>query len=776
MKTLISITLTSISLFLQAQGIVNNGNKIVVKAGAFITVNGTNGNITNTTLVNDGSIDNEGSISLQGNWLNSAPNGGLINTNTTGTVTLNGTSLQSIGGSSATNFENLTLVNASGAQLSYNQTLKGTLTVTSGILTTTGYNFTLLSDASGTARIAPILGNINGNITMQRYLSSATTGWRSLGAPVTGRTLTDWEDNFIMSGFSGSSYPSFPFISVYSYNEAAAGSYSIGNVPATDISNPITPGTGYWCYVGPTPITVDVTGPPVKFAQTFSVSYTPSTGTVDDGYVMIGNPYPSSIDWTSASWTKTNINNAVYVWNPQLQQYSSWVAGVGTNGGSNIIPSSQGFFIQANAAGPALSCNENIKSTTDQAVYRLASQSAGYYMNLKLFGNGYGDEAYIRFDAGATHYYDADADARKYLSDNPQVPSLSSADSSGKDMSINSFPLLTSEMSIPVKTTVGATGSYTITGDTMNHMPPGFCIILEDLLTGAMTDLRTTSSYVFNIEDTTATARFLLHMGKPIEVAAIATNCYQSNTGKAIAKGNGSGPWDYVWYNSSNAVIKTSNNSMVADTVANLAAGIYSVSITDMASACGVITSTVEVNDAPQIMAAFVFLHDTIFAGSIDSLQIINGSSGTTNYSWNFGDGSPVENSQNPKAHSYTLPGTYTVSLRAGQNNCFAYLSKMLTVVQSSHVAIEETKDLSSRTALIYPNPNDGHFSITLPSHLAEGTILEIYNTSGKLLYKEALSAEHSEVDLSYYAKAIYFYKLVFPLTKETQNGKLIIY
>lgn len=775
MKILISISLTFISLLLQAQGIVNNGNKIVVKAGAFITVNGTNAHISNTTLVNDGSVDNDGSISLQGNWLNSAPNGGFINTNTTGTVTLNGTSLQSIGGSSATNFENLTLINASGAQLSNSQNLKGTLTVTSGILTTTGYDFTLLSDASGTARIAPILGDITGNITMQRYLTSATTEWRSLCAPVTGATLNEWADNFIMSGFPGSAYPTFPFVSVYSYNEAAAGSYSIGSVPATDISNAITPGTGYWAYIGPTPITVDVTGPPVKFAQTFSVTYTPSTGPVDDGYVMIGNPYPSSIDWTSPSWTKTNINNAVYVWNPQLQQYSSWVAGVGTNGGSNIIPSSQGFFIQANAPGPALSCNENIKSATDQAVYRSASQSAGYYMNLKLFGNGYGDEAYIRFEAGATHYYDADADARKYLSDNPQVPSLSSADSSGKDMSINTFPLLSSEVTIPVKTTVGATGTYTITGDTMNHMPAGFCIVLEDLLTGAITDLRTTSAYVFNIEDTTTVARFLLHMGKPIQVSSLATSCYHSNTGKAIAKGNGSGPWDYVWYDSSSSVIKTSYNSMSADTAVNLIAGTYSVSITDMASACGVITNTIVVNDAPQIIAAFVFLRDTIFAGSVDSLEINNMSSGTTNYSWNFGDNSPLENNQNPQAHSYSLPGTYTVGLTAGQTNCFNYFSKTVTVLDANPLGIEETKS-NQATASVYPNPNDGHFSIALPADFSEGTILEIYNTSGKLLYKETLNGEHSEVDLSAYPKAIYFYKLLFPLTKETQNGKLVIY
>jgi hypothetical protein len=715
-------------------------------------------------------IHTGGAISFYGNFFN---NGSFVDSGLV--VTLAGTSAQEIGGSSLTTFKNLTLNNPSGSFLSSSENIAGELNILSGTFSTTGYNFTLLSDINRTARIAPILGNFSGNITMQRYLSSATTGWRSLCAPVTGRDLNEWADNFIMSGFTGSAYPTFPFISVYSYNEAAAGSYSIGNVPATNINNAITPGVGYWCYVGPTPITVDVTGPPVKFAQTFSVTYTPSTGPVDDGYVLVGNPYPSSVDWTSSSWTKTNINSAIYTWNPQLQQYSSWVAGVGTNGGSNIIPSSQGFWVQANAAGPALSCNENIKSAIDLPVYRSGTQSAGYYMNLKLFGNGYEDEAYIRFDPMATNYYDADIDARKYISDNPQVPGLSSADSSGKDMSINSFPLLTSEMSIPVKTTVGATGTYTITGDSMNNMPPGFCIILEDLLTGTMTDLRTTASYVYNIEDTTVAARFLLHMGQPIDMAAVPTTCYNSNTGKAIAKGNGSGPWDYVWYNSSNSVIKTAYNSMSADTIANLTAGTYSVNITDITSICGMISNTIMVNEAPQIMAAFVFLHDTIFAGQTDSLEIVNMSSGTTNYTWDFGDSSPLENSQSPNAHSYSVAGSYTVSLKAGENNCFGYFSKTITVIYSNPLALQETKNNGANAASVYPNPNDGHFNIILPNELKEETLLEIYDVSGKLIYKEALQCINTSVDLSNNAKGIYFYKLVFYLTKQSLNGKLII-
>ena len=35
--------------------------------------------------------------------------------------------------------------------------------------------------------------------------------------------------------------------------------------------------------------------------------------TYTKGFNLVGNPYPSAIDWDAASgWTKTNIDNAVY--------------------------------------------------------------------------------------------------------------------------------------------------------------------------------------------------------------------------------------------------------------------------------------------------------------------------------------------------------------------------------------------------------------------------------------------------------------------------------
>jgi hypothetical protein len=452
-------------------------------------------------------IHNGGAISFYGNFIN---NGSYVDSGQVSSLV--GSSAQQVGGSAATTFKNLTLNNAAGCYLSASENIKGILTITSGTFTTTGYSFTLLSNINGTASIAPILGNFAGNITMQRYLGVGLTSWRFLCSPVTGATISNWQDDFSTTGFPGSTTPTFPFVSVYTYTESVPGVNTYGYTAPTNASNPITPTVGFLCYIGPVPLTVDLTGPPVKFGQTFGVTYTPSAGAYNDGWVLLGNPYPSAIDWTSAAWSKHNVNNAVYVWNDALQQYSSWVSGVSVNGGSNIIASSQSFWVQTNGASPTLSCTENVKVSANPKF--LMPDSIAVFSNLKLImtGNGYKDETFIRFGNGATNKFDAPLDAYKIFSSNTSVPGIASEDSTLRDMSINSMPSVTSQLYIPIKALVGTSGNYSIKLDSSSVVPLGSCLELEDKVTGVKTNIDNFSAYSFSISDTTKAARFILHV------------------------------------------------------------------------------------------------------------------------------------------------------------------------------------------------------------------------------------------------------------------------
>ena len=79
-----------------------------------------------------------GSLSLAGNFIN---NGTFINNN--GNVIFIGNTLQTIGGSQETQFNNLDINNAAGAELGNHENIEGTLTLTSGNLVLGAYNLTL---------------------------------------------------------------------------------------------------------------------------------------------------------------------------------------------------------------------------------------------------------------------------------------------------------------------------------------------------------------------------------------------------------------------------------------------------------------------------------------------------------------------------------------------------------------------------------------------------------------------------------------------------------
>lgn len=446
-------------------------------------------------------------VSFYGDLVN---NGTLIDSGLV--MTLAGSSAQKIGGSALTKFKNLTLNNSAGSYLSADESISKELTITAGTFSTTGYNFTLTSDANGTARIAPIQGNFAGNITMQRYLPSGPTDWRFLASPVTGATIADWAHDFYTTGFPGSNNPANSFVSIYTYDETIAGSEDNGYNGVTNTTNPIVPGQGYWCYIGPVPLTFDVTGPPVTFTHTFSVSYTPSSGgAVNDGYVMIGNPYPSAIDWSSAAWTKTNINDAIYIWNSTNQQYASWIGGVSTNGGSNIIGSSQAFWVQTNGLNPVLTSTEDCKVSSNPTFLKTSASSFSA-MKLTINGNNFTDETVLQFGSGATKGYDYNLDARKLFSSNTLVPGIATQDTTLIDLSINSMPAVDSAIDIPVKALVGVTGVYSIIADSSSNVFAGYNVVLEDLVTGTKTNLDSTSTYTFTIADTTSAARFVLHI------------------------------------------------------------------------------------------------------------------------------------------------------------------------------------------------------------------------------------------------------------------------
>ena len=86
--------------------------------------------------------------------------------------------------------------------------------------------------------------------------------------------------------------------------------------------------------------------------------------------------------------------------------------------------------------------------------------------------------------------------------------------------------------------------------------------------------------------------------------------------------------------------------------------------------------------------------------------------------------------------------------------------------------------DIVSRNLLeanikLIPNPSNGSFKIDFGVLTYDDIIVEIYNVSGKLLYKDNVSENVYEVDMTSHSKGIYFVK--FSVDGMIHNEKLII-
>ncbi len=167
----------------------------------------------------------------------------------------------------------------------------------------------------------------------------------------------------------------------------------------------------------------------------------------------------------------------------------------------------------------------------------------------------------------------------------------------------------------------------------------------------------------------------------------------------------------------------------------------------------GFFTSCVDTKQVVVTVTGTAISNYTIDATNSPVISFINTSADATSYSWNFGDGSPLDTSPNP-THTYTSNGNFTVVLTA-TNSC-----NSSTNSQTVNIATVGIADLNTSGISIYPNPSaTGMFEISAGN--ADKKVVTVFNIVGEQLMEKEFSSSRSVIDLSNYTAGLYFVSIV---------------
>ena len=264
---------------------------------------------------------------------------------------------------------------------------------------------------------------------------------------------------------------------------------------------------------------------PASSPKILNCTWTASGGGGGGGWNMLGNPFPSAIDWTLVT-KGSAMDNALYYYDASIQNYRYYVQflpGISVGGGSQYIPAMQGFFVHAN--NDAVPANQTITLDNSMRVhqslatyYKDAEAPPGNYLVMKVDGNNFSDETYIYFYDQATPYFDRAYDAYKINSMNTDVPMIYTITPGDTNLAINLLPPASKNVPLPMGFKAPVDGSYTITASELNSFPPGVIITLEDRKTGITQNLIQNPVYAFTGNPSDDLKRFLLHFSGPIGI------------------------------------------------------------------------------------------------------------------------------------------------------------------------------------------------------------------------------------------------------------------
>ena len=406
-----------------------------------------------------------------------------------------------------------------------------------GNLTTNGRPLTLVSNAAGTAYVVNVSGVVVGNVTVQRHITTSAPGipglgYRLLSSPVTNSTVGD----LTTAGFTAVANSAFnapanpinvrPYPNVFGFNEArfpansstfAQGYFSPVGSSAQATDAPLVPGRGYSVYM-PGTSKPDFVGT-LNNGDLTLTGLTRTGNNAKSGWHLLGNPFPSAIDWDlvtvpagmdATAYTARTTGGTGVVYTPLV------------NGGpvnNDLIALGQAFFVRLTSNNVNITLPQAARFTTafdNFPVYR-AAPDARPTVRLTLRR---ADQPAADADATDVYFQDPATTAVKLRAEGDAASIFALAN--GTELAIQSLaPAALEAATVPLGINLPVAGTYVLSAADLRNLG---AVTLVDRRTGTSYDLTTQP----NVRFTTTTpgadlTRFSLRFGRGAAATAAST-------------------------------------------------------------------------------------------------------------------------------------------------------------------------------------------------------------------------------------------------------------
>lgn len=480
-------------------------------------------------------------LRITGNYLNNSGNTSkfigagkvVMYRATTGTSTVSGSTefnkLEINGATGATPTINLIgTAQTYGINTSLN-VVKGTLAVGTQNLVLhslcdgiTGNDVTAYIDGAGN-------GSITGNVTINKCIfdNGIGTAYKGITCPIANCGTADLTDDITGTSFIPTYCYTNPVVATPSdwikFNETSAepgaGADFFYGWCGISSGTSIAPAEGTMIRFNATNVqNIDWTGVVNNGNITRVLQYTPANGEpANDGFNLVGNPYPSPINWQNY-WdlygSSSNLNPAIYVWVASSDynaggtgDYFAYDGSTQTGDFDGNISIGQAFWVKSTLNNNNFTLTNAVRTAGTPLTYLQKTNEVANYAKIEVSGNGNKDNVMLHFGDYESYYSDKQ-DLGKIMNSSNSIYALKSDNSKVK---IGKYPYPVSTSVIPIQLKLKSAGEYTISASSFN-IGDDYVAYWIDKKTNSKILLSSDTKFTFGTESEMVENRFSIQL------------------------------------------------------------------------------------------------------------------------------------------------------------------------------------------------------------------------------------------------------------------------